>query len=304
MTPLFMVCLPLIFLTLFPGIELNLFYSLVPVTGVALLLRALIMGNYAVALRYFVPVLVPTLVYAAVALRWAIDLFQREEVLFREAEHFNLYSWFRHLFRDREPLPTGGHAALCFRADPDFFVVLAAVPGAQGVRSRSYGGRRRPVRDRDTAGHDGTLAHVAAGPDAATRLASAALRLPGRWRWVLALNPIVNELKPVVEWLFPISSGIKVSLSQVLTQEPPTWRSPSPSSPLVPGDLRGNCISRLHTFGARTRAPYSFRDTALSLDVWFSSRSTFPVISSSSMRRSWGSCWGCSPCAAAASYPG
>ena len=43
MTPLYMVCLPLIFLTLAPGIELNLFKSLVPVTGVALLLRALIM---------------------------------------------------------------------------------------------------------------------------------------------------------------------------------------------------------------------------------------------------------------------
>ena len=114
MTPLYLVCLPLIFLTLVPGIELNLFYSLVPITGVALLLRALIMGNYDVALRYFLPVLVPTLVYAAVALRWAIDQFQREEVLFREAEQFSLYSWFRHLFRDREPTPTGGQAILCF----------------------------------------------------------------------------------------------------------------------------------------------------------------------------------------------
>ena len=53
MTPLYLICLPLIFLTLMPGIELNLFYSLVPITGVALLLRALIMGNYDVALRYF-----------------------------------------------------------------------------------------------------------------------------------------------------------------------------------------------------------------------------------------------------------
>ena len=37
---------------------------------------------------------------------------------------------------------------------------------------------------------------------------------------VLSLNPMVNELKPVVEWLFPISSVIKVSLSQVLSQSP------------------------------------------------------------------------------------
>ena len=33
MTPLYLVCLPLIFLTLMPGIELNLFYSLVPDHG-------------------------------------------------------------------------------------------------------------------------------------------------------------------------------------------------------------------------------------------------------------------------------
>ena len=47
MTPLYLICLPLIFLTLIPETKLNLFYSLVPITGVALLLRALIMGDYA-----------------------------------------------------------------------------------------------------------------------------------------------------------------------------------------------------------------------------------------------------------------
>src|SRR6202041_3897714 len=91
-----------------------LFYSLVPITGVALLLRALILGNYDVALRYFLPVLVPTVVYAGVALRWAIDQFQREDVLFREAERFSISSWLRHLYRDREPTPTSGQATLCF----------------------------------------------------------------------------------------------------------------------------------------------------------------------------------------------
>ena len=48
--------------------------------------------------------MVPTVVYAAVALRWAIDQFQREEVLFREAERFNLSHWLRHLVRDRRPI--------------------------------------------------------------------------------------------------------------------------------------------------------------------------------------------------------
>ncbi|MEJ7639338.1 MAG: ABC transporter permease subunit, partial [Singulisphaera sp.] len=114
MTPLYMICLPLIFLTLAPGVELNLFYSLVPITGVSLLLRALILGDYAVAGRYFLPVLVPTMIYGAVALRWAVEQFQSEDVLFREAERLDLRSWLRHLVRDREPLPTGAQALLCF----------------------------------------------------------------------------------------------------------------------------------------------------------------------------------------------
>ena len=53
MTPLYLVCMPLVFLTLMPGVELDLFYSLVPITGVALLLRALILGNYDVATAVF-----------------------------------------------------------------------------------------------------------------------------------------------------------------------------------------------------------------------------------------------------------
>jgi sodium transport system permease protein len=219
MTPLFMVCLPLIFLTLFPGIELNLFYSLVPVTGVALLLRALIMENYALALRYFLPVLVPTLLYAAVALRWAIDLFQREEVLFREAEQFSLSSWFRHLFRDREPRPTGGQAVLCFAlilTASWFLLQYLALRGVgldlSAVASGQFVIAIPPV----------LMAILLTSRPAAT------LRLAWpQWRYialaaalVLTLNPIVNELRPLVEWLFPISSGIKISFSQVLSQAP------------------------------------------------------------------------------------
>ena len=83
MTPLYLICLPLIMLTMVPEIKLNLFYSMVPITGVALLLRALIMGDYRTGAQYFLPVMVPTLVYAWIALRWAVDQFQREEVLFR-----------------------------------------------------------------------------------------------------------------------------------------------------------------------------------------------------------------------------
>src|SRR5207248_874771 len=75
---------------------------------------ALMQGDYGVARQFFLPVLVPTLVYGLLALRWAIDQFQREEVLFREAERIDFRGWLRHLLRDKPPTPTGGEAILCF----------------------------------------------------------------------------------------------------------------------------------------------------------------------------------------------
>ncbi len=114
--PLFLVTMPLVFLTLAPGVELSPFYSLVPVTGVALLMQRL-MGAVPVTPAtwlYFVPVLVPMAVYSWLALRWAIEQFQREEVLFREAERLDVGLWLRRLFRDKEALPTAGQAFFCF----------------------------------------------------------------------------------------------------------------------------------------------------------------------------------------------
>jgi sodium transport system permease protein len=114
--PLFLVTMPLIFLTLAPGVTLNPFYSMVPVTGVALLLQKLMAaGTPDRALwLYFVPVLAPMVLYSWLALRWAIEQFQREEVLFREAERLDLGLWLRHLLRDKEALPSAGEAFFCF----------------------------------------------------------------------------------------------------------------------------------------------------------------------------------------------
>jgi len=116
--PLFLVTLPLIFLTLIPGVELNHFYSMVPVTGVALLLQSLIKpgGSSATLGMYIVPVLAPMIIYCWLALRWAIDQFQREEVLFREAERLDVGLWLRHLFREKDLLPSKGQALFCFLA--------------------------------------------------------------------------------------------------------------------------------------------------------------------------------------------
>lgn len=114
--PLFLVTMPLIFLTLAPGVELNAFYAMVPVTGVALLLQRLLMASTLeqVPWGYFGPVLAPIMLYGWLALRWAVSQFQREEVLFREAERLEVGLWLRRLFREKEPLPSAGEALFCF----------------------------------------------------------------------------------------------------------------------------------------------------------------------------------------------
>jgi sodium transport system permease protein len=114
--PLFLAAMPLLFLTLAPGVELNPFYSMVPVTGVALLLqRLLVSGRPDAALwLYFVPVLAPMVIYGWLALRWAIIQFQREEVLFREAERLEVGLWLKRLLREKETRPSAGQALFCF----------------------------------------------------------------------------------------------------------------------------------------------------------------------------------------------
>jgi sodium transport system permease protein len=114
--PLFLVTMPLIFLTLAPGVELSPFYSLVPVTGVALLMQKLMTAATIdqVPWLYFLPVLAPIALYSALALRWAIDQFQREEVLFREAERLDVRLWVLSLFRDKPAMPSAGQAVFCF----------------------------------------------------------------------------------------------------------------------------------------------------------------------------------------------
>jgi sodium transport system permease protein len=114
--PLFVVTMPLVFLTLVPGVELNPFYSMVPVTGVALLMQRLMSAASLdqVPWLYFLPVLGPMAIYGWLALRWAVEQFQREEVLFREAERLDPRLWLKSFFRDNEPYPSLGQAAACF----------------------------------------------------------------------------------------------------------------------------------------------------------------------------------------------
>jgi sodium transport system permease protein len=189
--PLFLITMPLIFLTLAPGVELNPFYSMVPVTGVALLLQKLLAAQADRGLwLYFVPVLAPTVIYSWLALRWAIAQFQREEVLFREAERLDIGLWLRQLFRLKEALPTAGEALFCFG------LILA-------LRWLSFSvGAHLSLLTRTAISH---LAFVATPPLfmavlLTTRPAQAlALRRPPAWALGAALLLAVLLLPPLAE---------------------------------------------------------------------------------------------------------
>ena len=68
-----------------PGVQLNPVYSLIPVTGVALLMQKLMTSPSlaTVPWLYFIPVLAPIALYSGLALRWAIDQFARKSCFAR-----------------------------------------------------------------------------------------------------------------------------------------------------------------------------------------------------------------------------
>jgi sodium transport system permease protein len=111
--PLLLVMMPLMMLPMSPGVELNLGNSLIPVTGVVLLLRALMEGHYVDALPYIAPVCGVTLFCCLLAIRWAVYQFSHESVLFRESERLDLRRWLVHLVRDRHDTPTLPAAFFC-----------------------------------------------------------------------------------------------------------------------------------------------------------------------------------------------
>lgn len=111
--PLVLITLPLVILPMSPGVELNLGMSLIPVTGVVLLLRAMLEGDYLQVLPYVPPIVAVTGACCLLAVRWAVDQFNSEGVLFRESERAGLGLWMRHVLRDREDTPSTAGAVMC-----------------------------------------------------------------------------------------------------------------------------------------------------------------------------------------------
>jgi sodium transport system permease protein len=111
--PLLLVSMPLMMLPLLPAVELQGGTSLIPITGLMLLLRGLVEGQYVESLWYVPSVLLVTGGCCLLAIRWAVDQFNNESVLFRESERLDVALWLRHVFRNRGATPTFAQAIGC-----------------------------------------------------------------------------------------------------------------------------------------------------------------------------------------------
>jgi len=111
--PLLLITMPLMLLPMLPAASLDLGTSLIPVTGMMLLLRLLMEGQFADALPFIPTVFGVTILCCLLAVRWAIAQFQNESVLFQESERWGFGLWIRHLVRDRGDTPTFGEAIMC-----------------------------------------------------------------------------------------------------------------------------------------------------------------------------------------------
>ncbi|QDT12370.1 ABC transporter permease subunit/CPBP intramembrane protease [Planctomycetes bacterium K23_9] len=111
--PLMMVTLPLVLLPMLPGTTLSVGTSLIPVTGMFLLVRSLVEGQYATAIMYIPMVAFVTGLCLWMATRWARSQFDDESVLFGGGEQWELSMWVRHLWRDRQTAATPAQAFAC-----------------------------------------------------------------------------------------------------------------------------------------------------------------------------------------------
>jgi sodium transport system permease protein len=106
LTPLMLVSLPLAMVSVVPNIELTFGLASVPVSGAVLLFRDLLLAQGEPALLGRVAPMVPvvlgtTALAAGLAIRWAVWMFEREEVLFRDPGE--AFSW-----KDLRPVRRAG----------------------------------------------------------------------------------------------------------------------------------------------------------------------------------------------------
>ncbi len=226
--PLLLISLPLMLLPMLPTTELDLGTSLIPVTGVMLLLRSLIEGQYWDAFRYSIPVIGVTSVCCLLAIRWAIDQFNNESVLFRESERWGLGIWLRHLVRDRQNTPSASEAILC----GVLLLLINFVASLLAVYPASWWQFAQMTFVRQAALIATPVVLMAIMLTRSPR-ATLLLNLPQPLVIVasillaLCIHPLGMAFAQGVQWLYPIGQDLELQLRSVSTliSRAPNWLS-------------------------------------------------------------------------------
>jgi sodium transport system permease protein len=215
--PLVLITMPLTILPMAPGVELNIGNSLIPVTGMLLLLRTLLDGEYALALPYVPVVVGVTVTCCLLAVRWAADQFNSEAVLFREGERLDMGLWLRHLRRDRENTPSVAQAVLCgvLILTIKFFMGLAI---GQPEGFRGFAESVMVMQIAVIATPALLMAVMLTRSPAQTLLLRlpALSSVPAAVLLAVSLHPLMALLRMLVMRIYPLSEGVERELSKLL----------------------------------------------------------------------------------------
>lgn len=214
--PLLFITMPLVILPMSPGVQLTLGNSLIPVTGVVLALRCLLEGDYMPVLHFGPTVAAVTVAASLLSIRWAVEQFNSETVLFRESERLDLRLWLRHLYRDRKPTPTVS-AALCCGVGI-LLVRFFASTWFTAPKDSSGFALANVVMQLAVIGAPALLmAFLLTSAPRQTLL----LRWPAWWTvpaaalLAIALHPAAWVLKSLVERLYPMSDSMRRALEDM-----------------------------------------------------------------------------------------
>lgn len=223
--PLVVLTLPLVILPMAPGVELTLGNSLIPVTGVVLLLRSMLEGNYLQALPFVPPVVAVTMACCLLAIRWAVDQFNSESVMFRESERLDVALWMRHLRRDRRATPTVAMAVCCgvLILILRFFMGSALPNQPQGFVDFA---RLTLIMQLCVILTPAVLMTVMLTRSPARTLLLRNppwLAIPAGVLLAVLLHPAANQLNVLVQRLYPVSSELETLLAGMLDDAPSIW---------------------------------------------------------------------------------
>ena len=217
--PLMMLSLPMAVLPMSPGVELSLGNSLVPISGVMLLLKALLEGSYIQALQYLPVVLAVTLAACWLAVRWAVEQFNSESVIFRESERFDVGLWLRHLMRDRASTPSAAAGLFC----GVMILVLSFIFRSAAAPPADFDGFARVTLVLQLAVILAPAVLMAVLLTSSPRQ-TLLLRLP-HWKMVpaaallaVAMHPFIIALNSFVMYLYPVAPEMKRLVADLQTR--------------------------------------------------------------------------------------